>query len=266
MKQPELGKKILELRKSKGLTQEELVEKCNLNVRTLQRIESGEVTPRTYTVKIIFSALDCNIYDSSKEISNRFRTIGSVIFNWLEQFYKYLFDLFNLKTNTMKKLMILSAPFLTICIVLIFSFSSNVKAQAKMAIREQFERSSSNSKFVQWFNSGQIDSVSLRYSDNACMMPDQYLTLNDRKSINEYFKQLYNRGLRFAQDKSLSKVISDSIAVDRGIWSVSINSAIVANGTYLTQWHYIDGKWWNENEMSKSDIVSDIVSNQEEKK
>ena len=43
MKQPQLGHKILELRKAKGLTQEELVEMCNLNVRTLQRIEAGEV-------------------------------------------------------------------------------------------------------------------------------------------------------------------------------------------------------------------------------
>lgn len=58
MKQPELGKKISELRKAKGLTQEELVEKCNLNVRTIQRIESGEVTPRSYTVKALFEALD----------------------------------------------------------------------------------------------------------------------------------------------------------------------------------------------------------------
>lgn len=57
MKQPELGKKISELRKAKGLTQEELVEKCNLNVRTIQRIEAGEVTPRSYTVKALFEAL-----------------------------------------------------------------------------------------------------------------------------------------------------------------------------------------------------------------
>lgn len=58
MKQPELGKKISELRKAKGLTQEELVEKCNLNVRTIQRIEAGEVTPRSYTIKALFEALD----------------------------------------------------------------------------------------------------------------------------------------------------------------------------------------------------------------
>jgi transcriptional regulator with XRE-family HTH domain len=57
MKQPELGKRIFELRKSKGLTQEELVEQCNINVRTIQRIEAGEVNPRSYTVKIILEVL-----------------------------------------------------------------------------------------------------------------------------------------------------------------------------------------------------------------
>lgn len=58
MQQPELGLKITELRKQKGFTQEELVEQCNINVRTLQRIENGEVSPRSYTVKTILSALD----------------------------------------------------------------------------------------------------------------------------------------------------------------------------------------------------------------
>ena len=57
MKQPDLGKKILELRKSKGLTQEELVEKCNINVRTIQRIEAGDVTPRSFTIKTILEVL-----------------------------------------------------------------------------------------------------------------------------------------------------------------------------------------------------------------
>lgn len=57
MKQPELGQKIVELRKAKGMTQEELVEKCNISVRTIQRIETGDVTPRSYTIKTILSAL-----------------------------------------------------------------------------------------------------------------------------------------------------------------------------------------------------------------
>ncbi len=67
MKQPELGKKITLLRKEKGLTQEELVDKCNISVRTLQRIEAGEVTPRSFTVKTILAALD---YDLSKIADN----------------------------------------------------------------------------------------------------------------------------------------------------------------------------------------------------
>ena len=57
MKQPELGRKILELRKQKGLTQEELVEQCNINVRTIQHIEAGEVTPRSFTLKTILNVL-----------------------------------------------------------------------------------------------------------------------------------------------------------------------------------------------------------------
>ena len=77
MKQPELGKKISELRKEKGLTQEELVDKCNISVRTLQRIESGEVTPRSYTVKTILAALD---YDLNK-ISDNDDNIN--FFEWL---------------------------------------------------------------------------------------------------------------------------------------------------------------------------------------
>ena len=63
MKQPELGRKIVELRQQKGLTQEELVAQCNISVRTIQRIEAGEVSPRVYTIKTILSALDRDLDD-----------------------------------------------------------------------------------------------------------------------------------------------------------------------------------------------------------
>jgi transcriptional regulator with XRE-family HTH domain len=67
MKQPELGKKILELRKQKGFTQEELVAQCNINVRTIQRIESGEVNPRSYTVKIILEVLGADYFKEEQK-------------------------------------------------------------------------------------------------------------------------------------------------------------------------------------------------------
>jgi transcriptional regulator with XRE-family HTH domain len=57
MQQPELGRRLTALRKEKNLTQEELVEKSHVSVRTIQRIESGEVLPRMSTVKILLGAL-----------------------------------------------------------------------------------------------------------------------------------------------------------------------------------------------------------------
>lgn len=70
MTQPELGKKIAELRKEKGLTQEELAKSSNVNIRTLQRIEGGEVVPRFYTLKTIFDALDYNVENFSSLTSD----------------------------------------------------------------------------------------------------------------------------------------------------------------------------------------------------
>jgi len=114
MKQPELGRKIAELRKAKSLTQEELVEKCRLNVRTIQRIESGMVTPRSYTLKAIFAALEFTMNDSESDFKRR---EPSFIQDKIRQVYKYIIVLFNLKTDTMKKLSILSST------TIVFGFS-----------------------------------------------------------------------------------------------------------------------------------------------
>ena len=58
MKQPELGIKVAELRQQKGLTQEKLAELCEVSSRTIQRIESGEVDPRAYTIQCLNAALE----------------------------------------------------------------------------------------------------------------------------------------------------------------------------------------------------------------
>jgi transcriptional regulator with XRE-family HTH domain len=130
MQQPELGRKIVELRKAKGLTQEELVEKCNLNVRTLQRIEAGEVTPRSYTIKMIFNALDYGLNNSIDLPQDKSGNAGFISFPRLEQAYKYSIDLFNLKTNTMKKLSMLA---IFIATFLMVAFTLKVHSQSKSA-------------------------------------------------------------------------------------------------------------------------------------
>jgi uncharacterized Tic20 family protein/DNA-binding Xre family transcriptional regulator len=64
MNQPDLGLKVFELRQQKGLTQEQLAELCEVSTRTIQRIESGEVDPRAYTLNCLGESLE---FDFSEE-------------------------------------------------------------------------------------------------------------------------------------------------------------------------------------------------------
>lgn len=97
MKQPELGLKVTELRQSKGLTQEQLAEHCEVSPRTIQRIESGEVDPRSFTLNALGTALgfDFNAGDLENEtfwlallhMSNMFIVvlIPLLIWSWLKE-------------------------------------------------------------------------------------------------------------------------------------------------------------------------------------
>lgn len=57
---------LLELRKKTNLTQEELAEKANVSVRTIQRIEAG-TTPKGFTLKALADALGVKESDLLKE-------------------------------------------------------------------------------------------------------------------------------------------------------------------------------------------------------
>jgi transcriptional regulator with XRE-family HTH domain len=152
MKQPELGRKIVELRKLKGLTQEELAEKCNINVRTIQRIELGEVVPRSYTVKSIFSTLDFEVYNSNEISQTEFSDIEFRISIWLEQFLKYVIDLFNLKTEPMKKISILTI-LLSLIVFSVFALTKESKEKNEtndvyLTLEEETSGISSDGKMV----------------------------------------------------------------------------------------------------------------------
>lgn len=59
----EIGKKIKDVRKKKGLTQEELAESAKVNLRTIQRIESNQSEPRGKTLNLICDVLDITAED-----------------------------------------------------------------------------------------------------------------------------------------------------------------------------------------------------------
>ena len=69
MKQPELGKRLNEIRTQKGITQKELSDLCSVDIRTIQRIEAGEVEPRMSTLKILAAALEHDELVSNQHIS-----------------------------------------------------------------------------------------------------------------------------------------------------------------------------------------------------
>ena len=58
-----LGNNLIYQRKLKGYTQQELSEKTQVTVRTIQRIEKGEVNPHLQTVKLLAGALDIEVDD-----------------------------------------------------------------------------------------------------------------------------------------------------------------------------------------------------------
>lgn len=53
-----IGSQVSNVRKQKGMTQEELAERAQITVRTIQRVESGKSLPRAYTLKLIAAALE----------------------------------------------------------------------------------------------------------------------------------------------------------------------------------------------------------------
>lgn len=221
MKQPELGRKIADLRKAKGYTQEELVEKCNLSVRTLQRIESGEVVPRSHTIRVIFAALDYKVYDASNIR--------------LKLFLKQVLDVFNLKTNTMKKLSILTVIIAVLAIVLL-SVCVDSHAQSEKKVRKLINETNMNT--VRWFNTGQLDSLMSVYWDDACLMGAGC----GKAFIRDHFSTQMDI-YKFESLRAVSITVADSIAVEKGRWVVTIYSGGRLSGEYLTEWRRRDKKW-----------------------
>ena len=134
MSNEDFGKKLIRIRKAKGLTQEELADLCSITTRTIQRIESGAVQPRTYTVKAISEALGVDFFESFDQNSELKSPKNLGRFK----------DLFNLKVNTVKKISILTAPFVIGFLFYSYVFNlevkpstSNKEASAEVPINEE---------------------------------------------------------------------------------------------------------------------------------
>lgn len=77
-KRYEIGQIIKEARLNSGLTQIQLAEKCRLNIRTVQRIETGKVIPRFYTLQLINEVLGTNFPPKSNNIGESSKNIEQI--------------------------------------------------------------------------------------------------------------------------------------------------------------------------------------------
>ncbi|AWV98774.1 hypothetical protein DJ013_11550 [Arcticibacterium luteifluviistationis] len=246
MKQPDLGKKILELRLAKGLTQSELADECNVSLRTVQRIEAAEVMPRSYTIKLIFDNLDFDFFNTDKA-PTKSETLKETTQNRLASFSEKFDNTFNLKTKEMKAIVYVTV----LCLALAALFFGIAEFRNSGINRvDQASSSDINPNFVRWFNAGQMDSLGSVYLPDAYIMPIDHERIKGRQDIINYYQDLYDMGFRLTSNIPEEILKSDSIAVERGVWTGFNNGEF--SGNYLTQWRLVQGHWYIENSMSSA--------------
>jgi transcriptional regulator with XRE-family HTH domain len=154
MRQPDFGKKLFEIRKIRGLTQDELAVKCKITIRTIQRIEAGLVMPRAFTLKVLSDNLEFDFL----EISNG-KKVDDTKLKWFNVILWHAKDLFNLKTNTMKKVTILSI-ILCLLFVGLFALVNDGKAQGPIKL-DKFHFVKANSRgIIYFFQRGELTMIS----------------------------------------------------------------------------------------------------------
>jgi len=225
MNQPNLGKKITELRKSQGLTQKELVDKCNLNIRTLQRIESGEVTPRGYTLKLVLTTLNYQGEDLSLK--------KSTLYYWIEKTFPFN----NKVAKILFSLLIISS------IASAFYFYSNDKRSSNIGVENKIE--SSRKEITNWVNEGNIDAIISKFSNDACISTN---TICGKKRIKEALKKNMLHGYKIIKHDIISIQSKNDIAFEKYIATYKYKGTIhEQNG--ITEWHFSDGEWIISNEL-----------------
>lgn len=103
MKEQTLKENLVYHRKLKGYTQDELSDKSSVGVRTIQRIEKGDVQPHLQTVKLLAKGLDIDVEDllvldnpNEEVIKRKWMLLlhGSPFFGLIIPFANVLFPLF----------------------------------------------------------------------------------------------------------------------------------------------------------------------------
>ncbi len=94
-----IGEKIRGVRIKRGLSQESLAEAAKINLRTIQRIENNETTPRGKTLRLIFNALEIEVVENKQFIISKYLMWSSLLtlllivgtcLGWIRRFKMYV--------------------------------------------------------------------------------------------------------------------------------------------------------------------------------
>ena len=217
MEKPGFGAKLFEVRKAKGFTQEEVAENCGITVRTIQRIESGVVEPRVFTIKTISETLGFDFFDNSgtgnEDIGSQNSELKKPTILW------YVQDLFNLKTNKMKKISILSSA--TLIVILCFiTFSSNIFAVTPIK---------RNSIYIQENANKSVERIEVRFSNQLTF--DSLIVI---KNVLETFDIPINyKKLEFDDNNRLYYITCEaSTGRESGSFSMYFSDSTIIGGFY----------------------------------
>jgi len=73
-----------------------------------------------------------------------------------------------------------------------------------------------------------------------------------KQFISGFLKSEYDK-YRFKELSIISVSVSDTIAVEKGRWAISLNAGgVVFEGEYISEWHYSEKKWLMVNTISDS--------------
>lgn len=217
MKQPQLGEKIIELRLAKGLTQTELAEKCKISLRTIQRIESKEVMPRSYTLKLIFNVLEFEGYNVSKEITSF--ELESIV---------------RIKSNLIKTVTLVIIT--SIVSILTFKLISNNHKSSLKEITEIIQKNQSDIK--RWMNNKHVDSVLTMYDDNACILN----SICGKIQIQNMMSNIVNNEYELLEYHTMSINFNEAIAVEKYRSTYKYKGKL-RNQVGITEWKFKNGKW-----------------------
>ena len=116
-----LHKTFKDARLRKGLSQEALSEETNISLRTIQRIEKGDVKPRLYTMKVLCEGLDIDL--ANIHIENKVEATAN----------EADFDVKLIKKMNRVILMTMYIPFLSVLASLFLKPSANATKELKQS-------------------------------------------------------------------------------------------------------------------------------------